>query len=165
MCDYSLMSLPNRLATSGEELVVHRFPGGSMGLVSPADSGHGVVPFPVQRKASRFFLHEIRALFADILASPAHQVSLIAVCIAPGTRLLLRDIPKRLQIEIGVRAVEEVTFTQMTSESFTHRDAVRFRNGREISLQRLQEGQRVRVLSLYLADASDPRLQFVASAV
>jgi hypothetical protein len=79
--------------------------------------------------------------------------------------LLLRDIPKRLQIEIGVRTVEEVTFTQMTSEPFTHRDAVRFRNGREINLEQLEEGQCVRVLSLYSADASNPKLQFIASAV
>jgi hypothetical protein len=25
MCDYSLMAIPNRLAVSGEELVIHRF--------------------------------------------------------------------------------------------------------------------------------------------
>jgi hypothetical protein len=165
MCDYSLMSLPTRLAMAGEELVVHRFPSGSKGLVSPADSGHGVVPFPMRRKTSRSFLDEIRALFSDMLASPAHDVSVTAVCIAPGTRLLLRDIPKRLQIEIGVCTVEKVTFTQITSESFTHRDAVRFGNGCDINLQRLQEGQRVRVLSLYSANAPDPELQFIATAV
>ena len=165
MCDYSLMSFPNRLATAGEELVVHRFPGGSKGLAPSADSGHGVVPFPSRRKTSRSLLGEIRSLFSDILASPAPNVSVTAVCIAPGTRLLLRDIPKRLQNEIGVRTVEEVTFTQMTSESFTYRDAVRFRNGREINLQRLEEGQRVRVLNLYSTDASDPKIEFLAPAV
>lgn len=34
MCDYSLFTMPNRLAAEGEELVVHRFP---TGLTSPAD--------------------------------------------------------------------------------------------------------------------------------
>jgi hypothetical protein len=37
MCDYSLCGIPNRLAIEGEELVVHRFRTGSLGLASPAD--------------------------------------------------------------------------------------------------------------------------------
>src|SRR5436305_12509932 len=37
MCDYSLMSLPNRLAVCGEELIVHRFELGAIGLASAAD--------------------------------------------------------------------------------------------------------------------------------
>ena len=142
MCDYSLVSLRSRLAMAGEELVVHRFPRGSKGLAPSADSGPGLVPLPIRRKTSRSFLDEIRALYSLVFAPPAHDVSVTAVCIPPCTRLLLRDIPKRLQIEIGVRTVEEVTFTQMTSEPFTHRDAVRFRNGREINLEQLEEGLR-----------------------
>ena len=37
MCDYSLMAIPNRLAVSGEELVIHRFEAGSVGLASVFD--------------------------------------------------------------------------------------------------------------------------------
>jgi hypothetical protein len=37
MCDYSLMTIPNRLAVSGEELIVHRFEAGSVGLASAFD--------------------------------------------------------------------------------------------------------------------------------
>ena len=37
MCDYSLMAIPNRLAVSGEELIVHRFEAGSVGLASAFD--------------------------------------------------------------------------------------------------------------------------------
>lgn len=37
MCDYSLFSIRNRLATEGEVLTVHRFPIGSVGLASPSD--------------------------------------------------------------------------------------------------------------------------------
>jgi hypothetical protein len=58
------------------------------------------------------------------------------------------DIPGYLQRDIDVRRTEEVTFTQITASSFRYRDAVRFRNGHEVLLQRLEEGQRVRVLSL-----------------
>jgi len=35
MCDYSLAGNPNRLAVEGEELVVHPFPTGALGLASP----------------------------------------------------------------------------------------------------------------------------------
>jgi hypothetical protein len=62
--------------------------------------------------------------------------------------LLLHDIPEYLQQNLGVDAAEEVTFIQQTLEAFTHRDAVRFSNGREILLQYLRSGQRVDVLSL-----------------
>jgi hypothetical protein len=61
------------------------------------------------------------------------------------------DIPEYLQREIGIRHTEEVTFTQITASPFQYRDAIRFRHGRQILLQRLEEGQRVRVLSLSLA--------------
>jgi len=37
MCDYSLMALPNRLAVCGDELVVHRFELGSLGLASAVE--------------------------------------------------------------------------------------------------------------------------------
>ena len=37
MCDYSLMAIPNRLAVSGEQLVVHRFEAGMVGLASAFD--------------------------------------------------------------------------------------------------------------------------------
>ena len=37
MCDYSLFSIRNRLATEGEVLTVHRFSTGSVGLASPSD--------------------------------------------------------------------------------------------------------------------------------
>src|SRR6266480_3937786 len=38
MCDYSLAGVPNRLAVEGEQLVVHRFSTGSVGLASPCSS-------------------------------------------------------------------------------------------------------------------------------
>ena len=78
-----------------------------------------------------------------------------AVCIPPGAKLELRDIPVRLQQELSLGPVEQVTFTQLTSAVNTYRDAVRFGNGREIRLQELREGQRVLVLDLSLAGEVD----------
>ena len=75
-----------------------------------------------------------------------------AVCIPPGARLRLNDIPARLQQELGVKAEEEVVFTQTSASVNTYRDAIRFTNGRELNLQELREGQRVRVVSLALAE-------------
>ena len=122
MCDYSLMSVPNRLAKEGEELVVHRFHTGSVGLASPCLS------------ESRWW---------SVKQTPA-------VCVPPGARL--KDIPERLQRELGVGHAEEVTFVQLSTTEYQFRDAVRFSNGKEILLQRLQCGQHVDVLSLASSD-------------
>ena len=120
MCDYSLACFPNRLAVEGEQLVVHRFPTGALGLASP--------------------YRGLKQIF-----SPSSRP---AVCIPPGARLLLRDIPQQLQWRLGVQEVEEVTFVEQSAEAFSYRDAVRFADGREILLQHLRCGQRIAVLSL-----------------
>jgi hypothetical protein len=49
---------------------------------------------------------------------------------------------------LRIEADETVTFTQTTAMANTYHDAIRFGNGRQILLQVLREGQRVRVLSL-----------------
>ena len=126
MCDYSLMGLPSRLAAEREELVVHRFSTGTIGLASPSDlSTRGTDGPP-------------------------------AVCIPPGTQLLLKDIPLLLRWRLQADREEEVTFTQITAATNTHRDAVRFADGREILLQELNVGQRVRVLGIPSGDNPSP---------
>ena len=120
MCDYSLAGLPNRLAVEGDQLVVHRFSTGAMGLA----------PLCPRLK---------QLLFPS---------STPAVCFPPGARLRLRDLPRYLQFRLQVGTVEEVTFVEQSAEAFSYRDAVRFCNGREILLQHLRCGQRVDVLSL-----------------
>ena len=70
------------------------------------------------------------------------------MCVPPGARLRLYDIPEDLQRRLGVGPVEEVTFNEESLEAFTYRDGVRFANGREILLQQLTCGQRAEVLSL-----------------
>jgi hypothetical protein len=147
MCDYSLMNVPNRLAREGEDLVAHRFPTGSLGLATPCDVKR---PSPQRIYAERGIWERIRDFF-----NPPATTPVAAVCIPPGARLLLQDIPARTQQEFGVGPVEEVTFTQITAAANSYRDAVKFRNGREVRLQELREGQRVRVLDLSLAEELD----------
>jgi hypothetical protein len=132
MCDYSLTNVPNRLAEESESLVVHRFPSGTKGFASPA----GLKPTEKPRGA-----------FGLLMALCTPSVS-CAVCVPPGARLLLHDIPERLQQQLGVSAQEEVTFTQLSAEAYRHRDAIRFANGRQVLLQNLPQGQRVAVLCL-----------------
>ena len=130
MCDYSLAGLRTRLAVEGEELVVYRFPTGSLGLTSPAElEAHRKEFYDWQR---RFDPREVPC----------------AVCIPPGARLLLRDIPDHVQKHLGVGVEESVVFTQRSGEVGRHRDGFRFPNGQEILLQRLVERQRAAVLSL-----------------
>jgi hypothetical protein len=147
MCDYSLMAVPNRLARQGEDLVAHRFPTGSLGLASPADLKQATEPTlparkTVWRRIAEFF-------------DPPRIEPVPAVCIPPGARLQLQDISARMQQDLGVAAVEDVTFTQISASVNSYRDAVRFRNGREVRLQELREGQRVTVLDLSFADELD----------
>lgn len=147
MCDYSLMAVPNRLAREGEELVAHRFPTGSLGLASPCDLKRAIDPPAPARKS-------IWRAVAEFFNPPKSE-PVPAVCIPPGARLELHDISLRLQQELNVSGVERVTFTQISAAVNSYRDAVRFVNGREVRLQELREGQRVRVLDLSAAEDLD----------
>ncbi len=140
MCDYSLHVYPNRLAVHGEELVVHRFGGTSLGLASPAD----LQAVMARRECDTLWCKLKQWFKSQWELAP----SVPAVCVPPGARLMLADIPKGLCRELGVAEIEDVKFVQTGVEVNTYRDAVRFKNGREILLQALDEGQRVLVLSL-----------------
>jgi hypothetical protein len=140
MCDYSLAHFPNRLAVEGEQLVVHRFKTGTLGL-APACSS-------------------LNQMF-----SPD---SMPAVCVPPGARLLLQDIPERIQQALNVGSIEQVMFVEQGADAFRYRDAVRFGNGREILLQQLACGQGVLVQNLDAGESEetepDPRRQIAAPA-
>ncbi len=138
MCDYSLMGIPNRLAREGEDLVLHEFRTGSRGLTP------SVTNTDAHMRRESFGM--VKRLFGKL------EPEEVAVCIPPGARLLLSDIAEDVQNSLAVGASEEVTFTQLTATANAYRDAVRFANGHEILLQRLNEGQRVRVLQLSLVE-------------
>jgi len=135
MCDYSLHAQPNRLAIEGERLVVHRFSRGSIGLASPSD-----LPDAKQRPWWSWA--------AWFQAQEAELRPICAVCVPPGARLVIREIPENLQQECKVSETEQVTFVQMSADEYTYRDAVRFSNGSTSLLQKLHPGQRVDVLCL-----------------
>jgi hypothetical protein len=149
MCDYSLMGVPNRLAVCGEDLVIRRFEAGSVGLASPCD----IQNRQAYRKApSHGFWPRLKEFF-----EPQAPPAVPAVCIPPGARLLIQDIPAQLQRECGFQEeAEEAVFTQVTADVNMFRDAIRFENGVEILLQRLNEGQRVRVLDLSSSEDRKP---------
>lgn len=142
------MCIPNRLAKQGEDLAVHRFPTGSLGFASPLDLYR--VANAEQAHAGGFWA-SLRSFF-----SPPRTADIPAVCVPPGARLTLSGLPKRLQMDLGVNADEEVTFTQLTAATNTYRDAVRFRNGYHARLQDLSEGVRAKVLDLSLAEEFEP---------
>lgn len=144
MCDYSLIGIPNRLATEGEELVVYMFPTRAKGLASPAD-------IAASNQEVRFWQK-----LKDLFRTPKSDPVVPAVCIPPGAQLVLRDIPDSLQHAFKVNSIENVTFTQISATAHAHRDAVRFGNGTEILLQKLFEGQSLKVLSLDLAPDKEP---------
>jgi hypothetical protein len=148
MCDYSLHVHPNRLATDGEELVVHRFGGASLGLASPSDLRPIITAAsckPTSKKPWSWTTIK-EWLLEGVEGQPNKRI--LAVCVPPGARLLLKDIPKGLQRELEVGEVEEVKFVEISAEVNTYRDAVRFKNSRQLLVQALREGQRVKVLSL-----------------
>jgi len=61
-----------------------------------------------------------------------------AACVPAGAHLRLEGIDEALQQTLGIGATEEVVMTRL--EGGLHKDAVRFANGREISLQSLNPG-------------------------
>jgi hypothetical protein len=142
------MAIPNRLAVSGEELIVHRFEVESVGLASASDLRR-------RQECSNARRHGFWSRLKEFL-NPLDIHSIPAVCIPPGARLLIRDIPAKLQHECGFqKEVAQAVFTQITAAVNTFRDAVRFQNGVEVLLQRLDEGQRVRVLDLSSAEEQE----------
>jgi hypothetical protein len=145
MCDYSLHTYPNRLAADGEDLVVHRFGAGSLGLASPADLAPVI---SACKRAQGSVWSQVKAWFFGRTPRWEAEKRVPAVCIPPGSRLVLSDIPRTLQRELGIGEVEEVRFVEISAEVNTYRDAVRFQNGRQALLQQLREGQHVRVLSI-----------------
>jgi len=140
MCDYSLCGIPNRLAVEGEQLVVHKFCTGSMGLASVSDLQVPVV----KAETKRNFWQLVKEFF-----EPGRPTAVTpAVCIPPGAQLIVKDVPIELQRQCRVTEREAVTFTQLTADVNSYRDAIRFRNGFEIRLQDLREGMRVEVISM-----------------
>src|SRR5882672_1518638 len=115
MCDYSLQGLPNRLAAEGEQLVTYRFLTGSIGMASPFEVAAR------QEKRRPSIQDGWWVAVKRWLTGPPQKDELCAVCIPPGTRLLMSRIPDRIRREVKLRAVEDVTFVQLSAEAFQYR--------------------------------------------
>jgi hypothetical protein len=63
-----------------------------------------------------------------------------AVCMPTGARLRLQGLDKSVQLAFGVGADEQVTMVCLPFRGNTHRDGVRFANGREVLLQNINVG-------------------------
>jgi hypothetical protein len=79
---------------------------------------------------------------------PLRVEKVAAVCIPPGARLRIPEVPQDLQKELGVGKIEDVVFVELSASAYRYRDGIRFGNGREILLQYLDEGLLMQVLSL-----------------
>jgi hypothetical protein len=141
MCDYSLGGLPNRLAEDGEELIVHRFSTHSIGLASPAD----LQCETPRRECEQTLWRRIKNALSEMFDSPQEAP---AVCIPPGASLVLKSIPLDLQLQWSIDEQEPVLFVQTSAEVNTYRDALQFSHGRQVLLQDLREGMRVKVISM-----------------
>lgn len=148
MCDYSLYTIPNRLANEGEDLVLHRFATGTLGFASLSDLAQQEIQ---TRNQPAGFWPAVKAFFA-----PRRCASLPAVCIAPGTRLLLTEVPKTVQHTLCIGCPELVVFTELSNRSYSYRDALQFPNGTRVLLQDLPEGIHATVLSTVPEFSVDP---------
>lgn len=137
MCDYSLGGIPNRLAVEGDRLVVKAFRTGTIGLASSED-----VEKAERAASKKTFWQSLKTFWGTSFEEPP------AVCVPPGALLILRDIPREMQMEFGVEEREIVEFTQTSMQANRHRDAIRFSRGDAVLLQRLKPGLHVTVLSL-----------------
>jgi hypothetical protein len=157
MCDYSLHAVPNRLGVEGEELVTHRFQTRTMGLASPIELEQSERAKRECQQAQRSWWHAVKS-FLELQP----ELPVTAVCIPPGARLMISDVPAALQKQLGIGEREQVKFTQRSASEYHYRDAIRFHNGRDLLLQELPTGLRVKVLSL---DSAEPEPASESQAV
>ena len=138
MCDYSLYTVKNRLACEADDLVLHRFDTGSLGFCATAE---------LQQEMSRSSFARGWSSFTRWLL-PRKQCGLTAVCIPPGARLLISEVPLPAKPFWSGLELQAVDFTQLSERSYAYRDALRLPNGDAVLLQKLPEGLRATVLQL-----------------
>jgi hypothetical protein len=138
MCDYSLFTVNNRLACESDDLVLHRFDTGSIGFCATADLHQEICRSQLARSWSSF----LRWLY------PRKKCGLTAVCIPPGARLLISEVPKGAKPGFELLELETVEFAQLSERSYAYRDALKLSDGETVLLQRLPEGLRATVMAL-----------------
>ncbi len=135
-----LFAIPSRVASECEQLIIHKFAGGSLGLASLQDVRRHEREVP---KAS--FWQRIKCCFQDV---PVTEDPVPPVCVPSGAYLILKAIPGSIQQKYGLEGEEGAVFVQASTAVNGYRDELRFNNGIQIRLQELRAGQLVEVLSL-----------------
>jgi hypothetical protein len=125
---------------AGEILVTYRFRTGSIGLASPLEMAAKGVQCKIGSRGSWWSAWKFRM---DRLRRPDKST---AVRVPNGTRLRIKCVPNEIRQEFGVDAREHVNCVQLGAEA-GERDAIRFRNGRHVLLQRFGEGVWFEVLA------------------
>ncbi|HTR83585.1 MAG TPA: hypothetical protein VMI56_03835 [Reyranella sp.] len=82
-----------------------------------------------------------------------------AVCIPAESKLLLEGIGEATQQEHGVGAVEEVVMIRLENVAYGYKDGVRFSNGAEVLLQRLDVGLSAVVMTFGAELPSPPHIE------
>ena len=138
MCDYSLYTVKNRLACESDDLVLHRFDTGSLGFCAAAE---------LQQEMNRGALARGWSSFLSWVF-PQKRCGLTAVCIPPGARLLVTEVPVAVRPFWGALEMKTVDFTQLPERSYAYRDALRLSDGETVLLQRLPMGLRATVMAM-----------------
>jgi hypothetical protein len=142
MCDYSLYALPNRLAEDGEQVVLYKFGTGSIGFASTLDVASQKTVTCTRWEA---FCADLKGFLL-----PRTTSGVPAICMPPGTRLALCEVPARIQAEHSLHSGDTVTVTEITTQSYAYRDALFLSNGKCVLLQELPVGLEATVLSTAL---------------
>src|SRR5580704_2636742 len=112
MCDCSGAIVPSRLATEGQQLIVHKFPNGSLGLALIADVRRNQAG-PGQARGSSFWSRLLHR-FQNV---PQVSDSIPAISVPTGTHVILKGIPGSLQQKYGLEGLEGAVFVQGTDEA------------------------------------------------
>ncbi len=142
MCGCSGTTVPSRLASEGQQLVVHKFLDGSLGLALIAD---------VRLNQSRLEQTQRFSFWSRLLrrfqSAPQISKPIPAVSVPTGAHVILKGISGSLQQKYGLEEREGAVFLQGTDETNQY-PVLRFNNGAEIRLPELRAGHSIEVLSL-----------------
>jgi hypothetical protein len=165
----------NRLALEGEELVAHRFGSGLIRMLSRADYRRWRAVFEAPNSKDSSFDNSSGKTFRRALKNRLMQVLDLLGLLAgdpfssgrePGpvvdlpSDALLRvyGISEKLQQQYRLSSFEDALAVEITHRLGRGRDALCFGNGVILSLQSLEEGQRVKVLYRSWKENLEPSL-------
>ncbi len=107
------------------------------------------------RKGERYVTHRFQSGSVGLTAAGNCSA---AVCVAPDMRLRLQGISKDVQNRFGVGPEEDVAFVRWDDNPTRYRDAVKFNNGAEVSLQDLEPGVTVIVTATLEVGVERPKV-------